>query len=130
MATYAARAGAEPPKPVEPVLPEPLAEKQVRPPKLAGWPLAPDEARALQAGAGEKVRRTIDLGDGLAMDLVWIPAGQFVTDHYRIEKLVDMWVYGPDYLLVSYQWHPNNYSYELVEYAFGPAPDWLAAASR
>jgi hypothetical protein len=59
----------------------------------------------------------------LGEETVTVPAGRFVCDHYRIEKLVDMWVHGPDYLLVSYQWHPNHYSYELVEYSFGPAPD-------
>jgi hypothetical protein len=47
-------------------------------------------------------------------------AGAFETDHYRMAGWSDMWLTGPDMLLVKYQWHPNGYEYELVEYAAGP----------
>jgi hypothetical protein len=71
---------------------------------------------------GMKLFTPVNL-EWLGEETVTVPAGRFVCDHYRIDELVDMWVHGPDYLLVSYQWHPNHYSYELVEYAFGPASD-------
>jgi hypothetical protein len=47
-------------------------------------------------------------------------AGVFETDHYRMEGWSDFWLTGPDMLLVKYQWHPNGYEYELIEYASGP----------
>ncbi len=48
--------------------------------KLAGWPMDTEEARRRQAAsAGEgEFEKTIDLGDGVTMKLVRIPAGQFV----------------------------------------------------
>jgi formylglycine-generating enzyme required for sulfatase activity len=42
-----------------------------------GWPLAEAEAKALQAEAGATTR-TVDLGEGITLDLVWVPAGEFV----------------------------------------------------
>ncbi len=79
-------------------------------------------ARTPRDSVGMKLFIPVNL-EWLGEETVTVPAGRFVCDHHRIEKLVDMWVHGPDYLLVSYQWHPNQYFYELVEYAFGPAPD-------
>ena len=43
-----------------------------------GWPFDREEAARRQAAAGPNVRRTIDLGDGVAMDLALIPPGRFV----------------------------------------------------
>ena len=63
--------------PVETILPEPLPEPEPSRAKAAGWPLDAREARRRQAAAGEW-KRTIDLGDGVALDLVRIPAGEFV----------------------------------------------------
>ena len=51
---------------------------------------------------------------------VTVPAGTFMTDHFRMGEALDMWLYGPDRTLVKYQWHPNDYAYELVEYHAGP----------
>ena len=42
------------------------------------WPFGPDEARKRQAAAGRVVKRTIDLGEGMKMELVLVPAGSFV----------------------------------------------------
>jgi formylglycine-generating enzyme required for sulfatase activity len=66
---------AEPAPVMAPVMPPPEAP---RPPALAvpGWPFGPQEARRLQAAAGKEPLR-IDLGDGIHMDLVPIPAGAF-----------------------------------------------------
>ena len=64
---------------VEPVMPEPVQVSDARdPPTAPGWPFDRREAARRQAAAGPDVRRTIDLGDGVTMDLVRVPAGEFV----------------------------------------------------
>jgi len=72
----------EPPH-VEPIMPEPLAsegwlESSHPAPTAAAWPFDAEEAARRQAAAGPAAKRTMDLGDGVTMDLVLIPAGQFV----------------------------------------------------
>ena len=56
----------------------------------------------------------------LGEEEVSVPAGRFTARHFRMGDVIDMWVHGPDYTLVKYHWHPNQYYYELVEYAAGP----------
>ena len=46
-------------------------------PTLSGWPFDGETARQLQRAAGD-VKREIDLGDGLKLTMVRIPAGEFV----------------------------------------------------
>jgi formylglycine-generating enzyme required for sulfatase activity len=46
-------------------------------PNLPGWPVTAEQARQLQAAAGP-VTRVIDLGDGVRIEFVRIPAGTFV----------------------------------------------------
>lgn len=48
------------------------------PVELSGWPFDSDEARRRQEAEGKAVRRRIEVGDGLSIELVRIPAGQFV----------------------------------------------------
>lgn len=60
----------------EPILPEP-AQVRPTPVKLAGWPLEAEDASARQRSTGSW-RKSIDLGTGVRLDLVRIPAGQFV----------------------------------------------------
>jgi len=76
-----------PPAKVEPVLPEPVRESDNRGEANAvdcpGWPFDAAEAKSRQAAAGPDVRRTIDLGGGVTMELVLIPAGQFIMGDAR-----------------------------------------------
>ena len=65
----------EPPA-VRPILPATV--EVVRPAlTLADWPWSAEEAQRRQAAGGELERR-VDLGDGVSLQLVWIPAGRFV----------------------------------------------------
>ena len=63
--------------PVEPVMPEPWPEVEQPPIECAQWPLDAVEAKRRQEAQGN-CRRTIDLGDGITMELVLVPAGEFV----------------------------------------------------
>ena len=47
-------------------------------PEVDGWPFSIEEARARQAAMGVETERTLDLGDGVTMEFVLIPAGEFV----------------------------------------------------
>jgi formylglycine-generating enzyme required for sulfatase activity len=60
---------------IEPVIPEP--EKPIINPeiKLADWPFDANKAKALQ---GDKSEMSLDLGNGMTLALVRIPAGEFV----------------------------------------------------
>jgi formylglycine-generating enzyme required for sulfatase activity len=64
--------------PVTPVMPPPEQEPQPALLQAAGWPIAPDEAQQRQFLADKQTQMEVDLGAGLAMPLVLIPAGEFV----------------------------------------------------
>ncbi len=61
----------------EPIIPEPVAETAQPPLDCSGWPFDTDEARRRQTENGAW-QQTVDLGDGRKLELVRIPAGQFV----------------------------------------------------
>jgi len=57
----------------------PAAEPSRPPPlRIDGWPLSPAEAKQRQQETAPAMERTIDLGDGLALALVFVPGGRFV----------------------------------------------------
>ena len=62
---------------IGPIMPELLPETKMEIPKVAGRPFDAEEARRRQAAAAV-FERAIDLGSGVAMKLVRIPAGRFV----------------------------------------------------
>ncbi|NOZ21443.1 MAG: SUMF1/EgtB/PvdO family nonheme iron enzyme [Planctomycetes bacterium] len=53
-------------------------QSEIHIPQLEGWPFDAAEAKRRQSAAGPKTKRTIDLGNGVTMDLVLVPDGEFV----------------------------------------------------
>ena len=66
-----------PHRPVKPIPPKKV-EVVTGQTKAAGWPFDRHEARMRQLAASAEIRRTVDLGQDLTMDLVLIPAGEFI----------------------------------------------------
>ena len=66
-----------PRRPRDPIMPDPLPEREPQRATASEWPFDADEARRRRQ-AGGAWEKTIDLGDGLAIKLVRIPAGEFV----------------------------------------------------
>jgi formylglycine-generating enzyme required for sulfatase activity len=58
--------------------PPPAASPPAAVVRLSGWPLSAEEAARRQAGAGAGTRMEVELGAGVKMELVLIPAGEFV----------------------------------------------------
>lgn len=63
------------PKP-EPVKPAAQPAPEVKKFKVKGWPFTPEQAKAM---VGDDNRKSVDLGDGIKMNFVRIPAGTFVA---------------------------------------------------
>ncbi len=64
-------------KEISPVMPEPVVETAQPPLDCHDWPFDPADARQRQAKMGDW-QQTVDLGNGRTLELVRIPAGQFV----------------------------------------------------
>ncbi len=63
---------------VETIMPPPETPVATQKVDCPGWPFDAAEAKKRQEAAGSPTTRTIELGDGLKMELVRIPAGEFV----------------------------------------------------
>ena len=73
----------------EPILPKKVKVVEGHT-KAAGWPFDRHQARLRQLADGTEVRRSVDLGAGLTMDLVRIPAGQFIMGN-AYDGAADEW---------------------------------------
>jgi formylglycine-generating enzyme required for sulfatase activity len=61
-----------------PVVPEDKPAPPAERVACDGWPFDAEHAAGLQANAGQPARRTLDLGNGVTMDLALIPAGEYL----------------------------------------------------
>ena len=59
----------------------------------------------------------------LGPEKVTTPAGAFQTDHFKIDNAVDIYVTGPDSIMVKFLWTPADRVYELVKLEPPPAQD-------
>lgn len=64
-------------QPAEPVPSQSQPEVRPRFIALTDWPFDEHQAKARQSRA-RQIHRTLDLGDGISFDLVYVPAGEFV----------------------------------------------------
>jgi hypothetical protein len=62
---------------IEPVEPAPVTNSKVEAPRVPEWPFDSAEAQRRQATAGQTYR-TIDLGNGIEIEMVLVPSGHFV----------------------------------------------------
>ncbi len=51
---------------------------------------------------------------------VSVPAGTFATDHYRVEDAVDLFITGPDGVLVKFIYSSIDREHHLIGYRSGP----------
>ena len=65
-------------KPLDPIVPKPRATPVAQPIDIPDWPFDANEAARRQQAAGPVTRQTIDLGDGQEIDMVLVPAGEFL----------------------------------------------------
>jgi len=70
--------GAAPPEPVKPIMPDKLVLPKITVPRVSGWPFDAKTAAAKQTAAGAETTKTIELADGVKMELKLVPAGSFV----------------------------------------------------
>ena len=66
------------PAPVAFVKPEPMPKRETQTPAVAGWPFDPSEAKRRLDAAGLPPTVKLELVPGVALDMMLIPAGEFV----------------------------------------------------
>lgn len=66
-----------PERKIEPVEPRPMPKSNVEVSLLSKWPFDATDAKRRQAALGP-AHRTIELGNGVKLEMVFVPAGQFV----------------------------------------------------
>jgi len=64
--------------PVTFIVPEPVKSEPVAKVDCPNWPFDAAAAKKLQAAAGPTTRKVLDLGEGVSIEMVLIPAGEFV----------------------------------------------------
>jgi formylglycine-generating enzyme required for sulfatase activity len=75
---------------IKPILPDPLPVAEAKRVDCPNWPFDAAEARRRQATTGRVTKRTVELGDGVTMQLALIPAGQFVMGDERSRARVQI----------------------------------------
>ena len=65
-------------RPVKTLVPDPLEPRPAAKVACPGWSFDAADAKRRQAAAGPKTSRTVDLGSGVKMTLVLVPAGELV----------------------------------------------------
>lgn len=63
---------------IKPIMPQPLARKKLNLKIPAHWPLTNQQAKRRQLNTGDQIEKNIDLGSGITLRLVKVPAGSFV----------------------------------------------------
>lgn len=63
---------------VEFIKPKPVAKQNGKKVTTSGWPFDEVAAKDMQKAAGAQTRKVIDLGGGVKMNMVLVPAGKFV----------------------------------------------------
>ena len=66
------------------IAPEPAPAPDPAAVECPGWPFDADQAVAMQQAGGTETRRSIELGDGVTLEMAYIPSGEFVmgsNDH-------------------------------------------------
>ena len=64
-------------QPIEPVMPTQTLKAAIKPKPISGWPFGANQARQRQAQVAN-TRRSLPLGDGVNLELTYVPAGQFI----------------------------------------------------
>ncbi|MBN2473822.1 MAG: SUMF1/EgtB/PvdO family nonheme iron enzyme [Pirellulales bacterium] len=105
---------------VEFVEPAPLPPRDAQPPEVAGWPFDVVEAQHRQAAAGEPVELKMELADGVTLELVLIPPGEFVLGD--VDGEIDE--YPPARVRIERPFYLGKFEVTNAEYAlFDPAHD-------
>jgi len=76
---------------IKPILPEPEDDTPPKKATCEGWPFSANQAAAKQKALGA-TRTTVDLGKGLKLKLVRIPAGRFATGSRRVTVAKPFWM--------------------------------------